>query len=233
MVFNTLQIVKVKWYQRGAFKFLLTAVAVALVVYGIGSAIYGAVQSAISAAAIAGAAISSGAIAIAVITTLTQKLVIGLVLSTALKVAVRMVGHKLGGILAIIAIVAAAYGQIQGSTWAGDVMKVGVGLAKASEKELVSKMSDLQGDIQDFQETMKEQKEELEKGQDLLNSNHVHLVPLHIWGETPDQFYYRTNQLNAPGRLAIEMSLNYVATSLRLPTIQDSLYQIETLQNRS
>lgn len=226
LVFNSVKIVRVKWYQSGIFKAFVAVVGIALMIYGVGTAIIGALKG----IAATGVALSSGALAMAVLKAVAFKFVIGAAISLVITYLAKAVGHELAGILAIIAIVAAVYGGIQGSIWAGYVGRLGVSLAEGANKALVDKINDLQDDIADFQNKIDLDKEELKRGEDLLNSNTVHLYPLRIWGETPKQFFYRTNRLNNPWKVALDLDRDFVKNSLRLPTLQDSLSMIEHSQ---
>lgn len=214
-VFNSVQIIKVKWYQRGLFKAIITVVGIVIAV------VY--MQPAIAAAVLAGTSAAYLTLALIII----EQLVIGLVLGAAFKLFVKLVGIK---VAFIIALIAAAYGMtealeagsIAGAPWAQELLQLSSGLSKAIGENLKDMFGDLLGEFQTFDLLKDEATKKLEAANDLLNTKN-YLSPFVIFGESPDDFYNRTVHSGNIGMNGISAISSYVDIALRLPKLNDSL----------
>ena len=214
-VFNSVQIIKVKWYQRGLFKAIITIVGIVIAVISM--------QPEIAAAVLAGTSAAYLTLALIII----EHLVIGLVLGAAFKLFVKLVGIDLAFIVALIA---AAYGMAQaleagsvaGAPWAQELLQVSSGLSKAIGENLKDMFGDLLGEFQTFDLLKDEATKKLEAANDLLNTKN-YLSPFVIFGESPDDFYNRTVHSGNIGMNCISAISSYVYIALRLPKLNDAL----------
>ena len=214
-VFNSVQVVKVRWYESGFFQFLILVVAVVI------SAI--SLQPQIAAAVAAGT--TAAYITLAIV--LLEQLLIGLVIGAALKLFVKLVGIKLAFVIALIA---AAYGMTQaleagslaGAPWAQELLQISSGLSKAIGENLKDMFGDLLGEFQTLDLLKDEATKKLEAANDLLNTKN-YLSPFVIFGESPDDFYNRTVHSGNIGMNGISAISSYVDIALRLPEINDTI----------
>lgn len=217
-VFNSLQIIKIKWYQSDWFQILMIVVAIVFTIWSMG-----ADGGSLLGAVIAGNTALATTLALA----LLQKILIGLVISAALKLFVKAVGVN---VAIIIALVAAAYGYYQameagsiaGAPWAKDLLALSTNLIKAAQSAVSASMSDLLGQANDLNTLMAEQTKLLSTAQELLDGNNL-LSPFVIFGESPDDFYNRTVHSGNIGVVGIDAISSYVAIALTLPKLNDTI----------
>ena len=214
-VFNSVQIVKVKWYQRGVFKAIITIVAIVIAVISL--------QPAITAAVLAGTSAAYLTLALIII----EQLVIGLVLGAAFKLFVKLIGIDLAFIIAIVAAIYGAYqaieaGSVAGAPWAQELLQLSAGLTKGVSDNLQDMMKDLVGDYQQLSVMKDDFAKEMERTSKLLDSNN-HLSPFVIFGESPNDFYNRTVHSGNIGMNGISAISSYVDIALRLPKLNDTL----------
>lgn len=214
IVFNSLVVVKVKWYQTGIFKVVMVIVAVVISFYtgGTAAGIY--------------SALAAGAYQAAAILILTM-LVEYVVFSLAFKLFVKTVGAKLAFAVAIAAAVAGAAGALNagglsGAPWARDLLAISSGLSRAVSSQIQLDMRELAGDFEDFEKYKAEQLKVLESGQDLLEGN-TWLSPFTIFGEKPQDFYNRTVHSGNIGVVGIDAVSAFVDSKLALPKLSDTL----------
>ena len=214
-VFNSVQIIKVKWYQRGLFRAIITIVGIVIAVISM--------QPEIAAAVLAGTSAAYLTLALIII----EHLVIGLVIGAAFKLFVKLVGIK---VAFIIALIAAAYGMTEvleagslaGAPWAQTLLQVSTGLSKAIGENLKDMFGDLLGEFQTFDLLKDEATKKLEAANDLLNTKN-YLSPFVIFGESPNDFYNRTVHAGNIGMNGISAISSYVDIALTLPKLNDTL----------
>ena len=214
-VFNSVQIIKVKWYQTGLFKAIITIVGIVIAVISM--------QPEIAAAVLAGTSAAYLTLALIII----EHLVIGLVLGAAFKLFVKLAGIK---VAFIIALIAAAYsmtevleaGSLAGAPWAQTLLQVSTGLSKAIGENLKDMFGDLLGEFQTLNLLKDEATKKLEAANDLLNTKN-YLSPFVIFGESPNDFYNRTVHAGNIGMNGISAISSYVDIALRLPKLNDTL----------
>ena len=151
---NIAKIIKIKWYARGAFKIVLTVIAVAIAVFSVGS---GAPLSAYLIAIVEAVAIS---LAIKLVIKLLVKLGVSVQLATA---------------LAIIAAIATGYSAYTGNDVIG-LNAIQLLQATSYAFELSAKISQLElkklsQEAELFSQEVNTKQEELERVKDLLNNN--------------------------------------------------------------
>lgn len=210
-VFNSLQIITVKWYQSDFFEFLMLVVTVFIAMFS--------GQGQLIAAALAG----STAAAITLIINLVLSYLIGL----GIRLFVKAVGGELALVLAVVAMAWAGEqmlntGSIAGAPWAQELLQLANGLTNAVSANAREAMQELMGQAEQFNSLRDESMKQLEAANKLLESN-SHLSPFVIFGEKPDEFYNRTIHSGNIGVLSIGAISSYVETALRLPRLDDTL----------
>ncbi len=217
-VFNSVQIVKIKWYQQGWFSALLkiAAIVVTIISFGAdGGALFTAVSS-LSLAAI-GAAIWS----------IMVDAFIGLIIGELFKIFVQAIGMDAAIILAVIG---AAYGiytkmanvNMQQFLWGDNLLKMATGLMSGVQATATSLIEDLMKEASEFTKFVEEQTKILDDAKELLH-NRVLLSPFVIFGETPKEYYDRTVHSGNIGVVGINAVGKYVETALTLPKLRDTL----------
>lgn len=214
-VFNSVQIIKVKWYQTGLFKAIITIVGIVIAVVSM--------QPEIAAAVLAGTSAAYLTLALIII----EKLVIGLVLGAAFKLFVKLVGIDLAFLIAIVAAAYGAYqaiesGSVAGAPWAQELVQLSTGLSKGISDNLQDMMKDLVGEYQQLSVMKDDFAKELERTSKLLDSNN-HLSPFVIFGESPNDFYNRTTHSGNIGMNGISAISSYVDIALRLPKLDETI----------
>lgn len=208
-VFNSAQVIKIKWYQTGVFKALLLIIAVVMAIYDGGATL--------------GAVLGLNAVA-AIIATVIINLIIGQLLPVVFKLFVRVFGKELATLLAIIAIIYGAYqifdaGSVAGAPWASELLQAANGLTAAV---MDAKFTDLMGEYTAFNLFVDDQTKVLEDANKLLE-NRTMLSPFVIFGEAPDDYYNRTVHSGNIGVLGIQAVSSYTEMALTLPKLNDTL----------
>ena len=217
-VFNSMQIIKIKWYQRGWFTAFIKIVGFIIAVITLQP------QIAAWAAAIAGG--TSAAIS-AALWALMQKLLQGLIIGFLFKLFVKAVGTDLAFLIALVAAAYGVYeafdaGSIAGAPWATELLQLSNGLTRAITSTIADAMSGLKEAYDSFNAFREEASAALDKANDLLETNN-HLNPFVIFGESPNDFYNRTVHAGNTGTNAIQAISSYVDMALTLPKLKDTL----------
>lgn len=208
-VFNSVQIIKIKWYQTGIFQVFTVLVSIAIAFYD-GGATLGAVLGVQGTAAI--------------IATIVVNLIIGEVLKVAFKLFAKVFGEEFAMLVAIVALVTAGYqvfqsGSLQGAPWAQDLLMLANGLSTAA---LEIGYEGLMTEQSDFLAFMEQQNKLLETANELLE-NKTALNPFVIFGESPTDYYNRTVHSGNIGVFGIEAVAQYTEIALTLPKLNDTL----------
>ena len=217
-VFNSMVVIKVKWYQSGFFKFLLTAVMLVVAFYTFGATALG--QSLL--------AYSIGMTTLqAVVLTAITGLFSAIAAYYAVQVFVKAVGPEIALLLAIVAAVAGLYmsfdaGSIAGAPWAQDLLKLSNGLSSQVGSAVQDELANLIEVQSEFSKQMESQMKLLETAQDLLEPSQL-LHPFTIFGESPTDFYNRTVHSGNIGTMAISSVTSYVDLSLTLPKFSETV----------
>lgn len=216
-VFNSLVVVKLKWYQTGVFKAILVIVAVVITVLSFGSTW----QSIVAALAVGGAG------TLAIISILVQAILRYLITTLIFKLFVKVVGAKFAFIASLVAAIAGSYqaiqaGSINGAPFAKELLAISSGLTKAIGSSLQEDFQDLLGQQTEFQQFVKDQTKLLEDTKNLLTSNEW-LAPIVIFGEKPAEYYQRTVHSGNIGIIGIDAISSFVDVALTLPKISDTL----------
>lgn len=217
-VFNSLVVVKVKWYQSGFFKFVLTVAAFAIAIYTFGGSALGQSLLAYS--------IGMTTLQAVVITAITG-LLTALAVSYAIQLFVRAVGAEWALIIAVVAVLAGAYqmvshGSVAGAPWATELLQLSNGLTNAIQGSVQTEFQDLMESQSAFLKEAEEQMKLLETAKELLEPSKL-LHPFTIFGESPSDFYNRTVHSGNIGTLGISAISNYVDLSLTLPKFSETV----------
>lgn len=217
LIFNSYVVQTIKWYQTGAFKYVMIIVAVILTIISKGGTI-----KLLLAALAAGAYAAAAWIIISII-------IEQLIVAYLFKLFVKVVGIRIAFIVAIVAAISGTYtsieaGSVSGAPWAKELLSVSTGLSNAASDLLAVDFNDLLNDASEFSKFVEEQTKTLEEAQELLNPTKV-MSPFIIFGETPDKYYNRTIHAGNIGTVGIEAIENFVAASLTLPTLEQTLQE--------
>lgn len=216
-VFNSRVTIKVKWYQTGVFKAILTIAAIALTIYT-----YGATWQSMAAALAAGTITFT-----AVMFAFAMELLTAMVYAVIIKEVVSAIGGELALIIAVVVALYAGYkafeaGSLAGSPWATELLQLSNSLASGVGDFLEDEFSDLAIQAEEFGLYVEEKSELLDQANDLLKGN-VAMSPIVVFGENPNDFYNRTVHAGNIGTLGISAIQHYVDVALRLPELSDSL----------
>lgn len=221
LIFNSLQVVTVKWYQRAGWATLMKVVAIVMLIISLGQAIK-------EAMAVWAAASSLSAAAWAAFTVLLENIVSSYIISQAFVLFVKTVGVDLAVVLAVIAAVTGAFQMLEPGSLknalpsAKSLLQVATGLAKGAGTVTQGLLQDLAQEASRFEQEMQDQLKLLEKANELLQTNNL-LEPFTIFGEHPQDYYRRTIHSGNVGTIGFEALHNYVETALTLPTISETL----------
>jgi len=216
-VFNSLVVIKLKWYQTGIFRAVLIIVMVVITILSYGATIKGLV------AAIVAGTITYGALLLVLIQTLIRQLIAAILI----RLFVKVVGVKIAFIAAIVAAVYGGYsnfqyGSVEGLPFANEALSVSTGLTKAIDRELNQDFQDLLGQQSEFEQYVKEQTKLLESTQEQLD-NPSWLAPMIVFGESPNDFFQRTVHSGNIGVIGLDAVSSYVDVALTLPKLSDTL----------
>ena len=216
LVFNSVTVTKLRWYQTGIFQVLMLVVSVLVTIFTGG----------MGAPLIASALGLSGVALLVAVVIVNQ--IIGLLIGAAIKLFVKAVGIK-NSIFAVIALMVAAVASgvnniSNGLIDAGKILAKDLLWLSSNLVSLVlqQKNEELLGDYKTFQEQSKASTAALEDANKLLNTD-VRLNPMIIFGEKPDDFFNRTVHSGNIGTLSITAISSYVDIALTLPNIHDTL----------
>lgn len=218
LVFNSVVVTKLKWYQTGLFRFIMIVIAIVITVFS-----YGSTWQTI------GAALAAGTVTLtAVLMALLQELIKLLIIQLVIKMFVQAVDWKFAIVVAMVVAAAYAGDLIEPSSFNGvltskDMITISTGLIKQAGVEIGNDLAEISQEILDFQKESKKALETLRSTSEELLGQDNRLVPLIIFGETPTQFFDRTVHYGNIGALSLDVVSNYVDTALRLPEISDTL----------
>jgi hypothetical protein len=209
VIVNSVQVVKVKWYQQSFFSTILFIIAIVMAVYD-----YGATLAAVTT-----------------LYAFVQFVVVTILISYATKKFFEFLVKELGVESALfLAVVAAIVG---GANWAqagttglpataAQLLQVSLNLVKASGTVVMEDLAGLATEFSALQDEMTEKNELLKKAQDLLQET-TRFNPMIIFGESPENFFNRTVHSGNVGTIGYKAIDSYVDMALTLPTISDTL----------
>lgn len=226
-VFNSYVEQKVKWYERGAFGILLQIVAVVITIYTFGATW----KATLAAAAAAG---GTSAVVSALINIIVTSLFKALVFQFAFTELVEVLGIDFAYFLAIAAAAAGGYyglqaGGFTSGSLATNLLTASNGLVTGVQRTLGNLFRELQADIEAFIDEAEALTEELAEVQRELDSN-IGLdpftfiaQPMTLFGEPPGIYFERTIHAGNVGAESLNFIQNFVDTSLRLPSIDETI----------
>ena len=201
----TVQIIKIKWYQRGAFKALLLIIAVVWTIFTAGADGGSALQIAVAVA---------------------SQIITAIIISELLKIAVDVLGIENALILAIIAVTVAVYNggySSDGLLWAQELLQLSILSFNAISSEIQDEFVKLQNEISNFLQDTREIQEDIDNAAALLDNSKYNILDVASGRmyfnpyETPDQFYSRSAYDQNPGVKSFDLLYNYVDRMLKLP----------------
>jgi len=226
-------VVKVKWYQKGFFKWLIIIIVIIIVILAYQYELLGTVSTLASTALAAGA--TGTALAFAAL-----YVVMVFALGFLISFAGSLIGGTWGQIFMILATVYLAggfnyFGGV-GNAWSGMVGNFGWGSATSFLQSIgpilnvgrviyeKRTLADLESDMKDFVKTAREKYEELQDAWDEFGGKPAWLDPLDLVGtfqaqwyaERPDGYFQRTLNAN-PGILGYDMVSKFADLALTLP----------------
>ena len=215
IVFNSVERRKLKWYERGFFKFLLVAITVVI-------AVFTGPFAGLTAAFATG--IQAGLLYVLQI----------VLYMTAIQLGFRILAKYVDpALLAVIAAVVLTLASTNfsalnlGSTTAESLLTLSNNLVQGIGIGLEAEMANLQEDMDSFFEYAKDLDDELDLLEEELSMNN-HLLdlpslimePMFIPNETPDSFYARTIHAGNIGVQSLNIIESYVDTQLTLPKLR-------------
>jgi hypothetical protein len=218
LVFYSYEKVKLKWYQTSGFKAILSVVAITVFIVS-GVDIYSALSVLISAGEY-----------VAALTYLATIVAISTATTFVFKYLVQLLGEKFAFLLAIAAIIAAAFGEFSGfsellTIYADDLLLMSINLSDAIVTNIQEELLEIKNAVALFEEEAADLMDELEQKKELLNTKSllnpftfVQTQPLLLLDESPTSFYNRTIHNINVGTTGFELVTNYVDLQLTLPT---------------
>lgn len=216
LVCNCVTVIKLKWYETGIFRFVMTAIALVITVISIGKS-WKLLMLAL--------AIGGLSYALAVV-------LINLVLQWAryqlLRLFIKAVGLEAALVVAFIAAVysgqvLATNGGMLGTPWAADMLSLSTNLAQVTGEYSRDMIQDVQGQAAQQENQNRELWEKLEKAQELLDTETRWMIPIIIPNETPESFFARTVHSGNIGAVGITAIQSYVDNALTLPTLDQTI----------
>lgn len=211
-VFNSVMVVKLKWYQTGLFQFVMLAVAmyIAFASAGSGSGLVATLAAATTVTAVA--------------MILLEAVLWGMLYAYAFRLFTELVGVEIALIIAMVAVLyggakAMNAGSLKGAPWAQELLMMGTGLAKSTQGVMADLLADA---VSEFEQYVETKTELLEEGQKLLENNSL-LSPFVIFGESPHDYYNRTIHSGNIGVLGLDAVGNYVEAALTLPKLHETI----------
>lgn len=204
LISHSHQVQKLKWYQHGLGKDLFFAAAIVAAIYGG----YELLTEAVAIATTAG--ITAALIFVAI--DVTVKVLVSLVL----KIFVKAIG---GEAALFIAFLASIRGMSDGGfakLTAKDLLSLATGVFNAVGAVVKDSFDDLQKEIDSFLSLKSTQEDQLEAAEKLLESP-INSVGQVIFGESPDQFLYRTLVFVKSGYRDFNDVSTYTERALQLP----------------
>lgn len=231
IVFNTYIEVDVKWYQQEWFKIVMIVIAVVLTV------------ASFFFPPLAPVALTAWSIVYMVIYILVMYIIM-MVIQKVMEILIDALGLE-NTLLAIVIIITVAVVMTATGNGAGAATMVSqltgavltqlpTMLASAYQEAVADMTEELQEDMEEFQEMakrqeaeMKAKREEYGNNRNLINGlEFVKKSPQVIWGESPDEFYYRSVHAGNMADVSYKAIKNYVKINTSIPTLKESLAQI-------
>lgn len=218
-IFNARVTVHLAWYQSDFFQFFVIVAALVIALWDGGASLT-------TYLAALGAMTIEAALWTLLITGLEY-----LAAAVAFKLFVKVVGVKIAFLVAIVAIAYGMTAQLgdkievgfsQNMPYAGDLLKVGNGLAKAVKSEMAGDLAGMQSEMAELTKQSKLITDEAEKINKEMDENSTY-TPFIVFGEAPEDFFNRTVHSGNIGIIGIDAVSNFVERSLTLPQPFESL----------
>lgn len=221
-LFNSRQILTIKWYQT-TFWSMIIMIVVAIISVFIGGSDGGALLAGVLAGSTAAAAV------------LVNALVLNLISSIAMQVVFSAIAEELGInatlILAVAALAAGMYGRLSAvasgnvaAPWANTLIQAANGLTSGIGGAMESIQADWNTELESIRTELEDELDALAALNRELAGNSAALSPFVIFGEKPDDFYNRTVHSGNIGMVGVEAISTFVEDSLRLPTFNETMF---------
>lgn len=219
LVCNSLQRVKVKWYQQEWFKGFLLVVAIVLTVMSLGQDGGFFIQAA--------AAIATGSyvtLAVLVFWEIVQFVVVGFIAKTAVKLVGLDAAFFIAVLAAILSPMAGKDGIATsiGSITAKELLYAATALASGIGQVMEDMFQDIRNEYSSFESFRESRIKLLEEAEKELTTVSI-LSPYIVMGEEPSMFYKRTIHAGNIGTLVFDDIHNYVDHSLQLPNFSTTI----------
>ncbi|WP_038345668.1 hypothetical protein [Acinetobacter sp. A47] len=219
IVFNTLQVVKKKWYATGLFKVVMFIVAVVLSVFT------------------GGQSITLYTVAMAAV----QAVVIGIALSALAKLAVKIgINVKIVAVVAVIAMAYGGYLNLSNTTGmfnvtASTMLQASNAAFNFSAKVGQYEIKEIAKDQLEFENSVKDKEEALKQAQELLGKGPMvdgtffldqappSSMPYLNLYQTPNEYYTRTVHSGNAAVISLDMIASYVEQALTPPSASKTL----------
>lgn len=237
--------VKVKWYQKTFFRWLIVIVVIIIIII---------FQQYHLLAAVKGLAIA--AFALGATATALAYIALYVALTFVLGFLIAFAGSLIGGRAGMLFVIAATLYMAgvnpfanMSSSWTGLVAAPGFGTALSFLQAVMPiirvadigysayQMDKLQGEMEDFLVTKREKYDELADAWDMIGAPPAGIDPIYltsvfpkVFQETPDSFYSRTLNAN-PGILGYDLINNFSAIALQLPEDGNDINVVESVFN--
>lgn len=218
-IFNAKKTIKIKWYQRGAFKYVIMVIAIAVTIFTAGAG---------SPLGIALAAGAYGTVALLIIKSIVINLLVGMLIQEAAMYIVEELDIDIGVVLVVVAAVTAIYGTAMNANWTKYAVSAASNLGSAVQDQTMQKIDYYKSEQQEFELLASEKQKELEEIENLLQfyplldpRSFIGERPVMVPGESPDDLYNRTVHSGNPGILVFDYIESYVDIHTRLPTFND------------
>lgn len=227
-VFNSRVTQRVRWYERGVFKNLITIVGVIITLAIAGAD--GGLSATLAAALAAGGTLLAAKVLLVLV---VKKIIATMVAQVVFTFVAQALGHELAFWLAVAAALYGGYkiydaGKLVPS--AQNLLQASTGLAQGAGQAIAAEIRELQEEMLALEQEQQELWEELEARQRELDApleldplrwvRRAH--PLTVFGENPQTFFERTIHSGNVGVQSLDYVSNFVENALQLPTTSQS-----------
>ena len=219
LICNSLVVVKVKWYQRAGFKWIMRIVAVVILIYSWGQSWQ-----------LAGSFIAGATLAVQVLLTILIQVGLTMVVGYLFKFVAKELGQDFALTLAFIAAAVAGASNLSSTISAAlnsvmltaqRLLFLALSLVQGVTANIGDAIDRLSQEMAEFTQMAQDKWELLESSKKLLESP-VKFDPFVVFGETPTQYFSRTIHAGNVGTIGFDLMHNHVDLALRLPTVSDT-----------
>lgn len=223
IVFNSYVLTKVKWYESGAFSFIIKAVGIAITIMSMGADGGWGATIALSLGLVA------GTVAFA-ITVFLVNTAIGMAIGEAFKIFAKVFGADIAFLMIMAGMAYGGYagttkGGLKGMPWAEELLTIsnsGISGINANTAELLEDINEEILELADYSEEqldmLKDISDELNAGTLVDPMDFIKTDTVLFADNDVASFYQRTIHTGNVGVLSLQATQNYVDNMLALPT---------------